>query len=979
MLAFGIEATGEGTKTYQWYQNDTNFNSGGNPISGATEAKYTISVNDVTTDLNDKYYYCVVTLRNGTATDTKTSNVAKLNVVVATTITKQPVEVSVIATKTAVSFSVEANGEGTKTYQWYQNNNNSNNGGTAISGATSNAYTIATGDVNTSLNGKYYYCVVTQNYGGATTTVTSNVAKLNVVAVATITKQPTEMKVIAGKTAVSFTVEASGEGTLSYKWYKNTSSSTSNGTEVGTGTTYNIVAANVTNTLSGNYYYCIVTQKYGSSTATVASNAVNLFVVSPVTITKQPTSANVKEGTAVTFSITATGTGITGYQWYQNSSSGNSGGTAISGATSSTYTIPAGSVTTALSGKYYYCVVTQNYGSSSTTIASNGVPLIVTQKTIEDYKNNGGVLSETNPTTIKDANGNKVVVPEGFKIASDSANDVTGGVVIEDVSHGNTTAGSQFVWIPVGTVKYSGGTKTINLDRYKFNSSTGVPTSQGDNSITSFQELATSSYENTTAKDIEAFKTSVTKNGGYYIGRYETRTTEERTITWTISKAESTNPTVNAYEGEYDGASHTITVTGGNGGTIQYSTDNKTWGATKPSRTDAGTTTIYVKVVGDSNHNDTTAISSTIKVNPKSVEVKWENKAEFIYNGQAQAPTVSATSGVTGETINVTRTTETNVGSYTSKASILSVIGGRAKKENYKLIGNTKEFTIKAYTYTIKYNGNGATEGLTEDSEHLYGEEKALTSNGYIREYTVTYNHNYSESTDTNRTATYTFNGWATTAEGEKVYDNNQKVINIGTSNGEIVNLYANWSSSSVSYKPTRIGYTFTGWYKEAECTNRVSDGNSYTPTEDVTLYAGWMANTQMITYNSNNYITGLENIGNTAAHRMHYSVNNKVVTVTADVDDGYGYINARVHLEANKTYVFNCDTNGTWGSGATNVEAFVTLVGQEGTWSGMASNKNYEFRPKATGEYYVRLDVNEKGQTYNFSNIEIREKDEIK
>jgi len=458
MLAFGIEATGEGTKTYQWYQNDTNFNSGGNPISGATEAKYTISVNDVTTDLNDKYYYCVVTLRNGTATDTKTSNVAKLNVVVATAITKQPTEVSVIATRTAVSFSVEASGEGTKTYQWYQNNNNSNNGGTAISGATSNAYTIATGDVNTSLNGKYYYCVVTQNYGGSTATVTSNVAKLNVVAVATITKQPTEMKVIAGKTAVSFTVAASGEGTLSYKWYKNLNNTTTGGTEVGTGTTYNIATANVTNTLSGNYYYCMVTQKYGSSTATVTSNAVNLFVVSPVTITKQPISANVKEGTVVTFSITATGTGITGYQWYQNSTSGNSGGTAISGATSATYTIPAGSVTTALSGKYYYCVVSQKYGEQTANQTSNVAILVVTEDEIEKAIREGEVLSSNNVTSITDKYGNTVKVPEGFKLAPDSATDVTGGIVIEDVSHG-ATAGSQFVWIPIGTVKYLGRNK----------------------------------------------------------------------------------------------------------------------------------------------------------------------------------------------------------------------------------------------------------------------------------------------------------------------------------------------------------------------------------------------------------------------------------------------------------------------------------------------------------------------------------------
>ena len=80
-------------------------------------------------------------------------------------------------------------------------------------------------------------------------------------------------------------------------------------------------------------------------------------------------------------------------------------------------------------------------------------------------------------------------------------------------------------------------------------------------------------------------------------------------------------------------------------------------------------------------------------MNKKSVAVTW-GSTTFTYNGKAQGPTASATSGVSGETINVTRTTETNVGTYTSTASISSVSGGRANKNNYTLTGNTKQFTI---------------------------------------------------------------------------------------------------------------------------------------------------------------------------------------------------------------------------------------------------------------------------------------------
>ena len=161
----------------------------------------------------------------------------------------------------------------------------------------------------------------------------------------------------------------------------------------------------------------------------------------------------------------------------------------------------------------------------------NPTPNPPTTSTVEEAKNTGTVLDENNPTTITDTYGNEVKVPEGFKIAEDSATDVTGGVVIEDVSHG-ATAGSQFVWIPVGTVYTSedkSTSETIELNRYTFDES-GNSTPQGEKVIdTYYQELATSDKGNAVAKDIEAFKTSVTTNKGYYIGRYEARSVTPRT------------------------------------------------------------------------------------------------------------------------------------------------------------------------------------------------------------------------------------------------------------------------------------------------------------------------------------------------------------------------------------------------------------------------------------------------------------------
>ena len=154
-------------------------------------------------------------------------------------------------------------------------------------------------------------------------------------------------------------------------------------------------------------------------------------------------------------------------------------------------------------------------------------------KTVEQSKEK--VLSTEKNIELVDAKENKIVIPTGFKITGD-ATTVDKGIVIEDAtvdSNGNATPtnGSQFVWIPVGTItKADGTTVTINLDRYTFaDDENGTPTAQGNKAIeTYYQELDTSDKGNTVAKSITSFKNSVATNGGYYIGRYEARTSEDR-------------------------------------------------------------------------------------------------------------------------------------------------------------------------------------------------------------------------------------------------------------------------------------------------------------------------------------------------------------------------------------------------------------------------------------------------------------------
>ena len=164
----------------------------------------------------------------------------------------------------------------------------------------------------------------------------------------------------------------------------------------------------------------------------------------------------------------------------------------------------------------------------------------------------------------------------------------------------------------------------------------------------------------------------------------------------TIAKATVTIPgsPVKAYT--YTGSAISHGYTAPTGSAIETGTTG--------SATDAGTYNIVLKITNTSNYqwNDKTTANKTVnwKINPKSVAVSWGTTTTFNYNGRAQAPTANASSGVTGETINVTRTSAINAGTYTSKASISSVTGGRAKAGNYTLTGNTKVFTINKVAAT---------------------------------------------------------------------------------------------------------------------------------------------------------------------------------------------------------------------------------------------------------------------------------------
>jgi endonuclease/exonuclease/phosphatase family metal-dependent hydrolase len=173
-----------------------------------------------------------------------------------------------------------------------------------------------------------------------------------------ITSQPQGQTNAVGS-AISFSVSATGSGTLNYQWLLDS-------TNLPGATANPLLIAGAQLTNNGNYSV-IVTNAFGSVTS---SAAVLLVTNAPPAITLQPASQSVLAGQTAAFSVTASGTPQLNYQWLFN-------GTNISGATTNPFSIA--NAQSANAGNYSV-IVTNNSGS--VTSAPAALTVIYTSPTI---------------------------------------------------------------------------------------------------------------------------------------------------------------------------------------------------------------------------------------------------------------------------------------------------------------------------------------------------------------------------------------------------------------------------------------------------------------------------------------------------------------------------------------------------------------------------------------------------------------------
>ncbi|PEL04008.1 InlB B-repeat-containing protein, partial [Bacillus sp. AFS017336] len=79
---------------------------------------------------------------------------------------------------------------------------------------------------------------------------------------------------------------------------------------------------------------------------------------------------------------------------------------------------------------------------------------------------------------------------------------------------------------------------------------------------------------------------------------------------------------------------------------------------------------------------------------------------------------------------------------------------------------------------------------------------------------------------------------------------NSYKVSYVSNGGSTVPAQTANYNSVINLPKPTKTGYTFAGWYKDA--TLKTAAGSSVKLASNITLYAKWNISTYTVKFNSN-------------------------------------------------------------------------------------------------------------------------------
>ena len=210
---------------------------------------------------------------------------------------------------------------------------------------------------------------------------------------------------------------------------------------------------------------------------------------------------------------------------------------------------------------------------------------------------------------------------------------------------------------------------------------------------------------------------------------YEEYAPATGTVTIKVNKATPTFTAPTAQENlTYTGQEQTLITAGmTDHGTMLYSlTENGTYSQDIPTGTDAGAYTVWYRVIGDANHNDTAPASVAVSIGKKPLTITGVTVAPKPYDGTTNADI----SSVTFDNVTLNRGTD-----YTVTASFDDAGVGNGK--NVTATVTLTEQTAK--NYALEQSSFPTTGSITKAAAPDFTKETALTIvNGHEKTYTVT-------------------------------------------------------------------------------------------------------------------------------------------------------------------------------------------------------------------------------------------------
>ena len=195
------------------------------------------------------------------------------------------------------------------------------------------------------------------------------------------------------------------------------------------------------------------------------------------------------------------------------------------------------------------------------------------------------------------------------------------------------------------------------------------------------------------------------------------------TATFTIVSGSSTYTAPTAKTGlTYNGSAQELISSGSTTtGTMKYSLDDKSYSTTIPTGTNAQTYTVYYKVVGDDNHDDSAVSQLTATISAKDVDdpTITVSPSSYTYDGTAKKPSVTVKDGetvISSSEYTVSYYNNTNVG--TAYVNVTDNDGGNytvSGKATFSIESDGSTFIAPTAKKDLTYNGS-AQELITSGS-----------------------------------------------------------------------------------------------------------------------------------------------------------------------------------------------------------------------------------------------------------------------